>query len=222
MRHGRVIVSSTNRLFREGLRHVLAEIGLQIVGEANTLDHALSQSRSLNCSVDIIVHDQDDSQRQDVDVLKEIRRDFPEIGIVILAESADFEGLNIATEGGAKGFLPKSISSTALGLTLQLILLGENLFASPVALAGRRSTAIRAVVSDSTEPRLPLSSREKEVLDCLGLGAPNKLIARKLGMAEATVKVHIKSVLRKIEVSNRTQAAIWTMSRRSSIENSVN
>ena len=56
-----------------------------------------------------------------------------------------------------------------------------------------------------------LSSREAEILQCLMQGAPNKVIARKLDVAEATVKVHIKAILRKIRVANRTQAAMWAV-----------
>jgi two-component system nitrate/nitrite response regulator NarL len=56
-----------------------------------------------------------------------------------------------------------------------------------------------------------LSSREAEILHCLMQGAPNKIIARKLEVAEATVKVHIKAILRKIRVTNRTQAAMWAV-----------
>jgi two-component system nitrate/nitrite response regulator NarL len=60
------------------------------------------------------------------------------------------------------------------------------------------------------DARLPkLSTREAEILHCLTEGAPNKIIARKLAVAEATVKVHIKAILRKIGAANRTQAAMW-------------
>jgi two-component system nitrate/nitrite response regulator NarL len=60
-------------------------------------------------------------------------------------------------------------------------------------------------------PIRTLSSRESEILQCLMQGAPNKVIARKLDVAEATVKVHIKAILRKIRVANRTQAAMWAV-----------
>lgn len=112
---------------------------------------------------------------------------------------------------GVRGFLPKCISINALDLSLQLIALGENLFTVPFSVAGGwedPATVPRGI--EIAKLRIPLSPREVEILQRLGEGAPNKVIARELGVAEATVKVHVKSVLRKINVSNRTQAAVWT------------
>jgi two-component system nitrate/nitrite response regulator NarL len=84
----------------------------------------------------------------------------------------------------------------------------------------RMSRPERIVSADTSEnlqaisvgaPVRTLSSREAEILHCLMQGAPNKIIARKLEVAEATVKVHIKAILRKIRVTNRTQAAMWAV-----------
>jgi two-component system nitrate/nitrite response regulator NarL len=107
---------------------------------------------------------------------------------------------------------------------LDLVMLGETVFPSAMFLAslsaGEKATRIEAATGDGPEslqaisagsPIRTLSSREAEILHCLMQGAPNKIIARKLEVAEATVKVHIKAILRKIRVTNRTQAAMWAV-----------
>jgi two-component system, NarL family, nitrate/nitrite response regulator NarL len=111
---------------------------------------------------------------------------------------------------GAKGFLPKDISAEALEMSLALILLGEDIFTTPASLKVSLSPPQR--MAASKDLRAPLSQKETVILKCLETGLSNKGIARELGMAEATVKVHIKAILRKINVENRTQAAVWSMS----------
>jgi two-component system nitrate/nitrite response regulator NarL len=125
---------------------------------------------------------------------------------VVLADGLSVEALRAAMGGGADGFLSKSVSPEALIQSLQLVLLGEKVF----------PTNLAAMLLDMNAPS-PLNSvrgmtrREHEILQALVTGASNKMIAIKLGITEATVKVHLKTLLRKIDVNNRTQAAIWAM-----------
>jgi two-component system nitrate/nitrite response regulator NarL len=214
MSHARLILAGVNGLFREGLKQVLADDTIKIVGECRSLLDLQPRLRTPDGSADLIVYDLSEGEAQDFAVLKEVSQEFPKIGIVILADNVDPNSLDMAVDSGARGFLPKSISSTALRLSLKLILLGEDLFAAPASLSGRRLATPEAVLQDVPALRSPLSTREGEILHCLESGAPNKVIARQLDMAEATVKVHIKAVLRKINVSNRTQAAVWAMQQR--------
>jgi two-component system nitrate/nitrite response regulator NarL len=98
---------------------------------------------------------------------------------------------------------------------LQLTALGENLFTVPLHLPTSQAAASNTLASrDKGYLSVLLSERELEILDCLGAGFSNKAIAGELGVAEATVKVHIKSVMRKINVKNRTQAAVWVINNR--------
>jgi two-component system nitrate/nitrite response regulator NarL len=92
-------------------------------------------------------------------------------------------------------------------------LLGEQIVPMPALLRTALSRP-QAVGQQMSELRSPLSTREAQILGCLEDGLANKRIARDLQMAEATVKVHIKAILRKIQVDNRTQAAIWSMNNR--------
>jgi DNA-binding NarL/FixJ family response regulator len=105
------------------------------------------------------------------------------------------------------GILTYDLSADALVRSLLLISSGERVF--PHDLAFRRKPAVPSFEDRSNDCRL--SPREKEILSHLVTGHSNKLIARYLGITEATVKVHLKSVQRKIRVENRTQAAIWAL-----------
>jgi two-component system nitrate/nitrite response regulator NarL len=216
MTQGHLIIAGENHLFREGLKHVLGSANYTIVGEVASLRELPPMLRSTDQSANLVVYDQPENSIQEFDALKEITGEFPQVGIVILADHIDPAGLDMALGGGARGFLPKNISSAALNLSLELILLGENLFTAPASLSVGRSMIQRPPVAGEVfGNRAPLSLRERQILDCLETGLPNKTIARNLDIAEATVKVHLKAVLRKINVSNRTQAAVWAMNHRS-------
>jgi len=122
---------------------------------------------------------------------------------------------------GADGYCLATLECAALIKSLELVMLGEIIFPSGLFLSAisKLSKRLEPLVIEQIRP-IPkllqsdrktrmLSSREAEILRCLMHGAPNKVIARELDVAEATVKVHVKAILRKIQVSNRTQAAIW-------------
>jgi two-component system nitrate/nitrite response regulator NarL len=107
---------------------------------------------------------------------------------------------------GADGFLAKTVSPEALVQSLQLVMMGEKVY--PTNLASLLAEAGAPVPQDSLRG---LSAREQEILHLLVTGASNKAIAIRLGITEATVKVHLKTVLRKVDVGNRTQAAVWAL-----------
>jgi two-component system nitrate/nitrite response regulator NarL len=116
-----------------------------------------------------------------------------------------------ALNAGADGFLLKSMSSEALVASLRLVDLGEKVFPTKLA------TMITSGQIDPTDAEVRVASvkglteREREIMRCLVHGESNKMIARQLGITDAMVKVHLKAVLRKLNVSNRTQAAIWAV-----------
>ena len=111
------------------------------------------------------------------------------------------------------------MSHEALILALELVMLGEKFIPADAGLAllnaGSRGyevgfgTSAAAVPANDSLVGKSLSGREAQILHLITQGASNKVIARDLGLAEATVKVHVKAILRKVKVSNRTQAALW-------------
>lgn len=110
---------------------------------------------------------------------------------------------------GAAGCVLEAISSEALRLTIKLVAAGEKVFPSEMVSLLTSDT----VKNHNAEEKLgsPISRRETDILECLASGNSNKEIGRTLGIAEATVKVHLKRILRKANVSNRTQAALWAV-----------
>ena len=129
------------------------------------------------------------------------------VRIVALVSKTDSREIGLDEAASLSGILTDDLSAGAFVRALHLIASGERMFPHDLAL-GRKSAI------PSPEPRsngVHLSPREKEILSHLVEGHSNKGIARFLGITEATVKVHLKSVQRKIRVENRTQAAIWAL-----------
>lgn len=135
-------------------------------------------------------------------VLEEFGRRFPGLPVVILTSTEDPEEVRRALSGGALGYVPKSASSATLIGALKLVLQGD-VYVPPLML-NERPSAPPAVPSAETLPRL--TQRQSEVLRLVQRGISNKLIARELGLSEKTVKVHITSILKALNVTNRTAA----------------
>jgi two-component system, NarL family, nitrate/nitrite response regulator NarL len=129
------------------------------------------------------------------------------VKIVALTSEADSREIGFDEIAPLSGILTYDLSADTFVRSLLLISSGERVFPNNLAL-GRKSAA---AAFDRQSNDAHLSPREKGILSLLVAGHPNKLIARHLGIAEATVKVHLKSVQRKIRVENRTQAAIWAL-----------
>ena len=156
--------------------------------------------------------------------LQRARADVPDLRTVVLASAPDRTLLSWAAESGIEAVLSKNISGEVLQRSLELVMLGQQLFpAVALACTGVPNTAWDELDTQDLPkplgPELPpvscadgiavLSDRENQIMRRLIAGASNKLIGRDLGITEGTVKVHIKTMLRKVGAVNRTQAAIW-------------
>ncbi|MDB5393072.1 MAG: DNA-binding response regulator [Rhodospirillales bacterium] len=208
-----LMISDENRLFREGLGRILVTRKMEIAGEARSLVDALDMLRT-GTHVNLLLCDPSADTQREFEAMKEIAQEFPNLHILVLTDRTAPSWLDMAVEAGASGFLPKDISADALGFSLELVLLGEHVFPTLHSLLEPKAYAPLAPLSVPNEGQsrpATLSARETEILGCLVKGQPNKTIARNLNMAEATVKVHLKALLRKIKAGNRTQAAIWGM-----------
>jgi two-component system, NarL family, nitrate/nitrite response regulator NarL len=192
----RTILIEANRLFRQGLKHLLADTRFAVEAEFSTTGQAVDGAVASGL---VIIGEAGD--------LQQLRGAYPEARIVVLANDFAVDALRDAMNAGADGYLMKDVSPEALIQSLELVMMGEKVF--PTNLASM------LLSFDSTPPTLKsirgLSPREQEILQALVTGSSNKLIAIRLGITEATVKVHLKTLLRKIDVNNRTQAAIWAM-----------
>ena len=213
MTAGHLIICGESRLFREGLHRILQGPAIKVVGEASCLEVAFGLLDP-NAPPDLILCDPSADLETEFLIMRQIAAEFPTVRVVVITNDLRPSLLDRAIDSGASGFLPQDLSSTALEMLLKLVLMGENIFPGPQHLKAEPRDVIRQSRDPNNMLTSPLSQKESEVLECLGNGMPNKVIARNLNIAEVTVKVHIKSLMRKINVRNRTQAAIWSIRRR--------
>jgi len=193
-----------NRLFRDGLKHLLAGTRFAAAAEYATPEQALAHAVAGGAGPGLLVVGQAEPAPGE---LERLRQGYSQARLVVLADRVTIDGVRDAMAAGVDGLLAKAVSPEALVQSLQLVAMGEKVY--PTNLASLLAEAAAAPVPRAT--LRGLSPREQEILQHLMGGASNKLIANKLGITEATVKVHLKTLLRKIDASNRTQAAIWAM-----------
>jgi two-component system nitrate/nitrite response regulator NarL len=170
----------------------------------------------------LVVVDAHQNSGRVLEVIKQAREHFPQARTVALADQFDLSFVRSGHEAGVNGFCSAASASDVLIKSLELVMLGETVLPFEVLrslVGGASQNRERPLQSSTAQTSLSdltackLSTREMEILDCLRDGAPNKVIARKLDITEATIKAHIKAILRKIGASNRTQAAMWASQR---------
>ena len=208
------VLVGSKTLMRESLKALLAGTPIHIIAEAQRISD-VAVALPPEQSPQLILVDVSEFSDQSIDELRALREAMPKVRIVLLTDVLEGQQLASSLAAGVDGYLMKEISTEALLQSLRLVMLGEKVFPTDLAtlLINGTSTAAkpgRRVVSDEVKER-GLSERELQILVCLAQGDSNKIIANRLEITEATVKVHVKSLLRKIQASNRTQAAIWAV-----------
>ncbi|WP_207456545.1 response regulator transcription factor [Azospirillum sp. SYSU D00513] len=207
MKPATVFLIDSNRLFREGLKRLFEGTAFTVIGEAGTLDEATSALAASGKQPELVLMDVASVAEQEIALLRSVA---PQARAVVLSNELCTQRLSGALRAGVHGYLVKDIACEALLQSLQLVLLGEKVF--PTNLAELLLSGVgRGDLQPEPSGRKGLSQREMQILQTLVKGSSNKMIANHLGITEATVKVHLKSLLRKINASNRTQAAIWAM-----------
>ncbi|WP_230532325.1 LuxR C-terminal-related transcriptional regulator [Microvirga roseola] len=210
-----------NTLLREGLRRILTETSYSLVASASSLDEARQMWVPNDQTFLVIVGasgNHDELFRQ----VKALKEELPNARVAVLVDQYDLKPILSAFQAKVDAYLVKAVSCEVLVKSLDLVMLGEAVYPSAILRLvhehspnvgdGEGSHDLRG---DSDEEKLPakgLSVRETVILRCLMEGDSNKIIARKFDITEATVKVHVKAILRKIRAKNRTQAAIWAAS----------
>jgi two-component system, NarL family, nitrate/nitrite response regulator NarL len=202
-----LLLIDASRLFREGLRRIFSDSSFAVAHESCSIDEALPFIDSLQPS--LVLVGLADSREASPARLGDIRAAAPRSRVVVLTETIRLNRLAEALSAGIDGYLLKNMSADALHQSLRLVLLGEKVFATDLAdLFTNGCLSSRSDVAQIGHLN-GLSDREMQILRCLLDGAQNKQIARQLNIADGTVKVHLKAILKKIHVENRTQAAIW-------------
>jgi two-component system nitrate/nitrite response regulator NarL len=214
-----------NSLTRAGIKHILSETCFQIHDDA--VHHESSLSPAPDAEVVLFILEATRSLGEIAGLIMGLKGQCEAARIVLLADNLDGDLIVLAYQAGAAGVLHTATAPEILIKSLELIALGERVFPAAAILSAANDMAhalrqehqpgmTEAPIKTHSPGERNLSGREQEILRWLMEGAPNKIIARKLGVAEATVKVHIKAILRKIRAQNRTQAAMWATTHLSS------
>jgi two-component system nitrate/nitrite response regulator NarL len=205
-----------NALLRSGLQQILSGSLFAIVEAASITGPKRLQYCAPNTGLVIIEATQNTSRV--LEVIRQVRERSPEARIVVLADRFDLEFVRSGHEAGVHGFCSAASDPAILIKALELVVLGESVLPFQVVrsiMDAAPQNQGQPLQRKATEPKLSdlkeckLSERETQVLIYLRQGAPNKIIARQFDLTEATIKVHVKAILRKIGAANRTQAAMW-------------
>jgi two-component system, NarL family, nitrate/nitrite response regulator NarL len=199
-----VALVGTNNLFRQGLRRLLDPSQFFVASEARDLD-ALGALFEGEAEPDLLVAELDGGHEADVDTLRKLRANYPDLRIVILANELSLADMARLLKAGADGYLVNELSAEAFSLSLLLVMKGEKVLPSTLASMFANEAGNGALIKAQKN----LTEREKQILQCLLNAYSNKHIARALNISEGTVKVHLKSLMKKISAGNRTQAALW-------------
>ena len=210
----RILVVDDHTLMRRGLTALLSrDAALQVVGDA--ADAGSAQRRAAELQPDLILLDNHLPGVNGVDAIPALRQAAPRARIVMLTVSEDEADLAAALRAGASGYLLKNMEGDALLVAIQRVMRGASVVAEEMTdklvAAYRGATAPAAEAATPAEPASPieqLSPRERDILRGIARGASNKEIARDLGIAETTVKIHVQHVLRKLGLNSRVQAAV--------------
>ena len=206
-----ICLVSSNEIFREGLLQILRTEGFSVVGSVE--DVAAAEDAALSADTLLLVDCP--SPEDPLAAVEAARARAPSARIVVLADGVELRAMTECFGAGAQGFIIRTIKSARIVAALRLAALGEKVIPSDIVdqLGNTITDRITPAAAEEDVEAAKLSPRELDVLCCLMAGYSNKLIARKLDLCEATIKVHVKAILRKLEVQNRTQAALWANSR---------
>jgi two-component system nitrate/nitrite response regulator NarL len=195
---------------REGLRSLLLHADFTIMGEARSVAEAVSliDPAMLPHVMLIDLPSGANSSEYFAEIAMLVVR-LPDVRVVLFGEARTEEWLAHCIEAKVDGCLSRDVSPAALRGFIRLILAGEKVFSSDlVRVLLDRQPGERVRVRRNADD---ISEQERQVLRCLVGGLSNKTIAQRLHVSEATIKVRMKGLLRKINASNRTQAAIWAL-----------
>jgi two-component system, NarL family, nitrate/nitrite response regulator NarL len=213
------ILVARNSLFREGLLRILSTTAFRVTKVAATMGDLTLQSIRTSRPVLFLIGADGDHTVTALTVGR-LKEQNPNARIVVLSDRCELDDAMAAFRAGADGYLLEQISCDALIKSLDLVMLGVTILpAAFMRLLGGENEmdseddpavpAAQTHISTFDYTPRTLSDRETGILRCLMQGESNKVIARRFDITEATVKAHIKAILRKICVRNRTQAAVW-------------
>jgi len=205
MQPTKVLIVDDHALLRRGVRNTIEpEEDFEVVGEAEDGAEALAKAKELK--PDLILMDISMPHGNGLETLSAIKKELPDVKIIMLTVHDKDENLLEAIKRGAEGFLSKNVRAKALLDSLRGAMRGEAAISRHMAGKILKEFARLAKI-EAKKASGQLTPREKEVLEKLSEGLSNREIGLSLCISENTVKVHVKNILRKLHLQNRTEAA---------------
>lgn len=208
----RVVLVDDHDLIRRGIRTMLeSEPGLEVVGEAS--DGTKVSQLVEETFPDVVVIDVVMPQKDGIEATAEIKDRFPNVGVVVLSGHDEQQFIFDALKAGASGYLLKTADLEEVVSTVRAVAAGQAKIDPEVA-AKVLSEFQSYQQSDIQEAYQPLTPREREILQLMSEGLPNKTIATRLSISERTVTTHVANIYTKLQVNNRVSAIQEAMRRR--------
>lgn len=204
----RVLIIDDHPLFRRGLVQLLQRVaGFVLVGEAAGGAEGLALARTLR--PDLILLDLNMRDTGGLEVLRGLRAARIDARVVMVTVSDSGEDVVAALRGGVEGYLLKDMEPEAMLDALHAVAAGHVVI--PEQLNHLLAAALRGEARPQSAGAAGLTEQEVRILEKIAAGLSNKQIGRELDIAEGTVKVHVKHVLRKLELRSRVEAAVWAV-----------
>ena len=201
-----LLIADDHDVIRSGLKSMLAGTEIKVVAEVATGQAAVKYA--VENQVDVVLMDVRMPEGDGLTALGRIKLDKPDQPILMFSQFDNPTYIARAVAMGANGYLPKNCTREQLIGAIRVAATGENTWTREEL---RRVTGALATPRITADVEVPLTQRESEVLRQLANGLTNKQIAEALQVSYETVKEHVQHVLRKIGVSDRTQAAVWAV-----------
>lgn len=206
--HTTLIIVDDHPLFRKGVVQLVDSAGgFELLGEASSGAEGIELAYTHH--PDMILLDLNMKDMSGIDVLKVIKAADLNSRVIMLTVSDQQEDLVAALRAGADGYLLKDMEPEDLVAHLKEAARGQ-LVLSPT-LAGLLAHALRQETKPKTIDEAGLTEQERKIIERIAAGKSNKLIARELDIAEGTVKVHVKHLLKKLNLKSRVEAAVWVV-----------
>ena len=203
----RVLICDDHAIVRLGLKSLISEYGdMKLAGEAGDGEEAVSKARKLK--PDVIIMDLVMPRKNGVAAITEIKKENPEARILVFTSFSDDAHVFSAIKAGARGYLLKDSSALELQQAIRDVYHGKSSLHPVIA---RKVIQLLHQPTDQGLMEESLSLREVQVLKCVAQGMSNQEIARELKIKEGTVRIHVGHILNKLQLANRTQAALYAL-----------
>ncbi|SFO57092.1 two component transcriptional regulator, LuxR family [Geodermatophilus obscurus] len=200
----RAVVADDHPVFRQGLRVLLEDLGVDVVAEAPDGTEAVEVA--LRERPDVVLMDVQMPSLSGIEATRQLLERWPEARVLVLTMVADDEAVFAAIQAGALGYVLKGAGQAEIGRALEAVAAGQAVYGAEVA---RRLRAFFTAGSGVVARPFPeLSDREREVLDLIAAGLPNTAIAHRLFLSEKTIRNNVTSIFAKLAVRDRAEAVV--------------